>query len=105
MASRREFRFPAAQRLIEQTKKPLPREHSLIELGRRHGLLPPEAPQKTVDWNDRALRALCAHEALLLNLGKLDEPIRKYQRPTVNIPELGPPLYQRRTTRCDYLIA
>jgi hypothetical protein len=74
MASRK-----ASERLkksIERARNPSPKL-SLFELGRRHGLLPPGAPQKAVDWNDRALRALGAHEALLLNLGEPDEPIRE----------------------------
>jgi hypothetical protein len=76
MASRRDSASRRLKELIKQAKNPLPRER-LIELGRRHRLLPPDAPQKTVDWSDRALRALYAHEALLLNFGELDEPIRK----------------------------
>jgi hypothetical protein len=76
MASRRDSASERLRKSIEDARNPSPKL-SLIELGRRHGLLPPEAPQKTIDWNDRTLRALCAHEALLLNLGKLDEPIRK----------------------------
>jgi hypothetical protein len=45
-------------------------------LGRKFGKIP-EAPHVRIDWNDPAQRALGAHEALLLNLGELDEPIRK----------------------------
>jgi hypothetical protein len=37
----------------------------------------PVFPQVKVDWNNRALRAECADEALRLNLGELDEPIEK----------------------------
>jgi hypothetical protein len=44
--------------------------------GSEFGMIP-EAPQMRIDWNDPAQRALGAHEALLLNLGELDEPIRK----------------------------
>jgi hypothetical protein len=76
MASRR---YSASERLkksIEAAKNPLPVELSLIALGREFGMIP-EAPQVRIDWNDPAQRALGAHEALLLNLGELDEPIRK----------------------------
>jgi len=70
MASRR---YSASERLkksIEAARNPLPPERSLIALGRDFG-------QVRIDWNDPAQRALRAHEALLLNLGELDEPIRK----------------------------
>jgi hypothetical protein len=76
MASRR---YSASERLkksIEAARNPLPPERTLIALGREFGMIP-EAPQVRIDWNDPAQRALGAHEALLLNLGELDEPIRK----------------------------
>src|SRR5262249_28919101 len=76
MASRR---YSASERLkesIEVARNPLPPERSLIALGREFGIIP-EAPQARIDWNDPAQRALGAHEALLLNPGELEEPIRK----------------------------
>src|SRR5262249_16462340 len=72
MASRRDSASERLKKSIEHAKGPS--KLSLIELGREFGLA---APQRKIDWNDRALRAHCAHEALLLNPGELDEPIRK----------------------------
>jgi hypothetical protein len=74
MARRRDSASERLKEWIEHAKKPRVPEQSLIELGRR---LVPKGQQKTIDWNDRAQRAYCAHEALLLNLGELDEPLRK----------------------------
>jgi hypothetical protein len=74
MASRRDSASERLKKSIEAEKNPLPPELSLIALGREFGMIP-EAPQ--IDWNDPAQRALGTHEALLLNLGELDEPIRK----------------------------
>jgi hypothetical protein len=74
MASRRDSASERLKKSIEAARNPLPPERSLVELGRKYGLV---LQQTKVDWNDRALRALCAHEALLLNPGELDEPIRK----------------------------
>jgi hypothetical protein len=76
MASRRDSASERLKKSIEAARNPLPSERSLIALGRGFGMIP-EAPQVRIDWNDPAQRALGAHEALLLNLGELDEPIRK----------------------------
>jgi hypothetical protein len=76
MASRKDFASERLKKSIEAEKNPLPLELSLIALGREFGMIP-EAPQVRIDWNDPAQRALGAHEALLLNPGELDEPIRK----------------------------
>jgi hypothetical protein len=72
MASRRDSASERLKESIESAKGPS--KLSLIELGREFGLA---APQRKIDWNDPAQRAACAHEALLLNLGELDEPLRK----------------------------
>jgi hypothetical protein len=72
MASRRDSASERLKKSIERAKGPS--KLSLIELGREFGLA---APQRKIDWNDPAQRAACAHEALLLNMGELDEPIRK----------------------------
>jgi hypothetical protein len=76
MARRRDSASERLKKSIEAARNPLPQERSLIALGREFGMIP-EAPQVRIDWNDPAQRAACAHEALLLNLGELDEPIRK----------------------------
>jgi hypothetical protein len=76
MASRKDSASERLKKSIEAEKNPLPLELSLIALRGEFGMIP-EAPQVRIDWNDPAQRALGAHEALLLNLGKLDEPIRK----------------------------
>jgi hypothetical protein len=76
MASRRDSASERLKKSIEAARNPFPLERSLIALGREFGMIP-EAPQVRIDWNDPAQRALGAHEALLLNLGELDEPIRK----------------------------
>jgi hypothetical protein len=76
MASRRDSASERLKESIEDARNPLPPERTLIGLARESGMIP-EATQVKVDWNNRALRAECAHEALLLNLGELDEPIRK----------------------------
>jgi hypothetical protein len=76
MASRRDSASERLKKSIEVARSPLPPEPSLIALGREFGMIP-EAPQMRIDWNDPAQHALGAHEALLLNLGELDEPIRK----------------------------
>jgi hypothetical protein len=76
MASRRDSASERLKESIEAARNPLPSERSLIALGREFGMIP-EAPPVRIDWNDPAQRALGAHEALLLNLGELDEPIRK----------------------------
>jgi hypothetical protein len=75
MASRRDSASERLKESIEAARNPLPPERSLIALGRKYGMIP-EAPQE-VDWNNRARRAVCADEALRLNLGELDEPIQK----------------------------
>jgi hypothetical protein len=74
MARRRDSASERLKESIEAARNPLPPD--LIALGRELGIFP-EAPQVRTDWNDPAQRALGAHEALLLNLGELDEPIRK----------------------------
>jgi hypothetical protein len=76
MASRRDSASERLKKSIEAARNPLPPERSLIALGGEFGMVP-EAPQVRIDWNDPTQRALGAHEALLLNLGELDEPIRK----------------------------
>jgi hypothetical protein len=76
MASRRDSASERLKKSIEHARTPLPPERTLIGLARESGMIP-EAAQVKVDWNNRALRAECADEALRLNLGELDEPIRK----------------------------
>jgi hypothetical protein len=76
MASRRDSATERLKKLIESVRNPLPPEQSLIELGRRFGVVP-QAPQVTVDWNNLAQRAAGAHVALRLSDDELDEPIRK----------------------------
>jgi hypothetical protein len=76
MASRRDSASERLKKSIEAARNPLPSERSLIALGREFGMIP-EAPQVRIDWNDPAQRAAGAHQALLLNLGEVDEPLRK----------------------------